>query len=108
MSKWIKVCQLTDITPSTGVCALVEGKQIAVFRPNDDEQLFAIENMDPFAKSNVLSRGIICEHDSQLWVASPLKKQRFNLSTGQCLENNAMSVNAYKVRVNKDTVEINA
>ena len=108
MSKWINVCQLNDITPKTGVCALVNGKQVAIFRPRDNDELFAIDNMDPFAKSNVLSRGLICEHDEQLWVASPLKKQRFNLVTGQCLENDVVSLATYKVRVNKDAVEINA
>ena len=108
MSKWINVCQLNDITPNTGVCALVNGKQVAIFRPRDNDEIFAIDNMDPFAKSNVLSRGLICEHDEQLWVASPLKKQRFNLTTGQCLENTVVSLATYKVRVNKDTVEISA
>ncbi|EDM66037.1 putative nitrite reductase (NAD(P)H) smallsubunit [Moritella sp. PE36] len=108
MSKWINVCRLNDITPKTGVCALVNGKQVAIFRPRDNDELFAIDNMDPFAKSNVLSRGLICEHDEQLWVASPLKKQRFNLTTGQCLENDLVSLATYKVRVNKDAVEINA
>ncbi|KXO10134.1 Nitrite reductase [NAD(P)H] small subunit [Moritella sp. JT01] len=106
MSKWISVCQLNDINPNTGVCALVNGKQVAIFRPRDNDELFAIDNMDPFAKSNVLSRGLICEHEEQLWVASPLKKQRFNLSTGQCLENDVVSLATYKIRVNKDTVEI--
>lgn len=106
MSKWISVCQLNDINPKTGVCALVNGKQVAIFRPRDNDELFAIDNMDPFAKSNVLSRGLICEHDEQLWVASPLKKQRFNLSTGQCLENDVVSLATYKIRVNKDAVEI--
>jgi len=108
MSKWINVCQLNDIAPKTGVCALVNGKQVAIFRPRDNEELFAIDNMDPFAKSNVLSRGLIGEHDAQLWVASPLKKQRFNLATGQCLENDLVSLATYKVRVNNDAVEINA
>ncbi|MFT7682238.1 MAG: nitrite reductase (NADH) small subunit [Moritella dasanensis] len=108
MSKWINVCQLNDITSKTGVCALINGKQVAIFRPRDNDELFAIDNMDPFAKSNVLSRGIICEHDEQLWVASPLKKQRFNLTTGQCLENDLVALATYKVRVNKDAVEISA
>ncbi len=108
MSNWTSVCQLNDITPATGVCALVNGKQVAIFRPRDNEELFAIDNIDPFAKASVLSRGIICEHDAQLWVASPLKKQRFNLATGQCLENDIVSLVTYEVRVNKDTVEVNA
>jgi len=92
MSKWNSICTLDKVYPATGVCALIEGKQIAIFRPKDDEQVFAMDNMDPFAHSNVLSRGIICEHKDQLWVASPLKKQRFNLVDGSCLENDEVSV----------------
>ncbi|MGB5446357.1 MAG: nitrite reductase small subunit NirD [Psychromonas sp.] len=106
MSKWIKVCQLNDIYPATGVCALVEDKQVAIFRPRADEQVYALNNMDPFARMNVLSRGVICEHKTQLWVASPLKKQRFNLVDGSCLENSDVSVEAYKTRVTNGFVEV--
>jgi nitrite reductase (NADH) small subunit len=108
MSNWTSVCQLNDIAPATGVCALVNGKHVAIFRPHDNEALFAIDNIDPFAKASVLSRGLICEHDRQLWVASPLKKQRFNLVTGQCLENDLVSLATYKVRVKKDVIEVSA
>ncbi len=102
------VCQLSDIIPGTGVCALVNGAQIALFRPRDDEQVFAISNMDPFAQSNVLSRGLICEHQGQLWVASPLKKQRFNLQSGVCLEDPTVSVASYPVSVSAGKVAVSA
>jgi nitrite reductase (NADH) small subunit len=102
------VCKLNDITPGTGICALVNGQQVALFRPRNDEQVFAINNMDPFANSNVLSRGLICEHQGQLWVASPLKKQRFNLETGTCLENPAVSVASYKVQIKAGSVAVSA
>jgi nitrite reductase (NADH) small subunit len=104
MSNWTDVCQLNDIAPATGVCALVNGKHVAIFRPHDNKTLFAIDNMDPFAKASVLSRGLICQHDDQLWVASPLKKQRFNLETGLCMEDEHMSVRAYKVKVKENIV----
>ena len=103
-----KVCDIQDIIPGTGVCALIDGQQVAIFRPRDNEEVFAISNMDPFARSNVLSRGLTCEHQGELWVASPLKKQRFNLSTGLCLEDERFSVKAYKTRVAKGSVEISA
>lgn len=106
MSKWNKICALDKVYPATGVCALIEGKQIAIFRPRDDLQVFAMDNMDPFAHSNVLSRGIICEHKDQLWVASPLKKQRFNLVDGSCLENDEVSVTTYKTRIKEGNIEI--
>jgi len=106
MAKWIQACELKDIYPATGVCALIEGKQVAIFRPSEDEQVYALNNMDPFARMNVLSRGIICEHKEQLWVASPLKKQRFNLSDGSCMEKPDVSVEAYPTRVKDGFVEV--
>lgn len=102
------VCDITDITPGTGVCALVNGEQVAIFRPAQTEEVLAISNMDPFAHSNVLSRGFICQHQDQLWVASPLKKQRFNLLTGLCMEDERFSVKTYTVRVMKGVVEVAA
>ncbi|MDQ1213271.1 nitrite reductase small subunit NirD [Pantoea anthophila] len=106
MSQWHPVCALTQILPATGVCALVNGEQIAIFRPRDDEQLYAISNIDPFAGASVLSRGIIAEHQDALWVASPLKKQRFRLSDGVCMEDASRSVAAWPVRVNAGQVEV--
>lgn len=106
MSEWIKVCDLETVFPSTGICALIDGKQVAIFRPCDDEQVYALNNMDPFARSNVLSRGVICEHLEQLWVASPLKKQRFNLIDGSCLENNEVSVETYQTRITNGKIEV--
>jgi len=106
MSQWHPVCALTQILPATGVCALVNGEQIAIFRPRDDEQLYAISNIDPFAGASVLSRGIIAEHQDALWVASPLKKQRFRLSDGVCMEDASRNVAAWPVRVNAGLVEV--
>lgn len=97
-------CQLNDILPGTGVCALIEGRQIALFRPSAAAEVFAIDNRDPFFAANVLSRGLICEHDGELWVASPLKKQRFRLSDGHCFDSPAMSVQSYPVTVRDQQV----
>lgn len=72
----------------------------------NDEQLYAISNIDPFADASVLSRGIIAEHQDALWVASPLKKQRFRLSDGYCMEDETRSVAAWPVRVNAGQVEV--
>ena len=108
MSQWTTVCPLEAILPATGVCALVGEQQIALFRPYADEQLFALSNIDPFAQASVLSRGIIAEHQGELWVASPLKKQRFRLRDGRCLEDEAHSVTTWPVRVRDGLVEVSA
>ena len=80
MSQWKDICKIDDILPETGVCALLGDEQVAIFRPYHSDQVFAISNIDPFFESSVLSRGLIAEHQGELWVASPLKKRE-----AQCL-----------------------
>ncbi len=105
MHEWIAVCKLADIVPDTGVCALVGGRQIAVFRLVDDS-VFAIDNLDPFSKSNVLSRGIVGDLKGELVVASPVYKQHFSLATGQCLEDADVRVAVYAARVDGARVQL--
>ncbi|MDO9046768.1 MAG: nitrite reductase (NAD(P)H) small subunit, partial [Methylobacter sp.] len=31
MVQWIDVCSVDDLQPDSGVCALVEGEQVAIF-----------------------------------------------------------------------------
>ncbi|WP_312952894.1 nitrite reductase small subunit NirD [Superficieibacter sp.] len=106
MSQWQTICKLEDIVPATGVCALAAGEQVAIFRPRNDDQVFAISNIDPFFNASVLSRGLIAEHQQELWVASPLKKQRFRLRDGLCLEDESHSVKHYEARVREGEVQV--
>ncbi|CAI0969175.1 nitrite reductase small subunit NirD [Serratia ficaria] len=108
MSQWITVCPVADILPGTGVCALIGDRQVAVFRPYADERVFAISNIDPFAQASVLSRGLIAEHQGELWIASPLKKQHFRLNDGHCLEDGAHSIASFTSRVVDGLVQIAA
>ncbi|MBK4716761.1 MULTISPECIES: nitrite reductase small subunit NirD [Tenebrionibacter/Tenebrionicola group] len=108
MSQWTTVCPLSDILPATGVCALLGQQQVAIFRPRADEQVYAISNIDPFFEASVLSRGLIAEHQGELWVASPLKKQRFRLSDGLCMEDESRSVAHFEARVQDGQVQIRA
>lgn len=39
MSQWINICDINDIIPATGVCALLGSEQVAIFRPRHDEQV---------------------------------------------------------------------
>ncbi|CAI0891539.1 Nitrite reductase [NAD(P)H] small subunit [Serratia quinivorans] len=108
MSQWTTLCAITDILPGTGVCALIGDQQVAIFRPFADEQVFAISNIDPFAQASVLSRGLIAEHQGELWVASPLKKQHFRLHDGYCLEDDSRSVAHFTSRVVDGMVQVAA
>jgi NAD(P)H-dependent nitrite reductase small subunit len=83
------------------VCALVNGRQVAVFRLYDDS-LYAIDNHDPFSGANVLSRGIVGDLKGERVVASPIYKQHFSLITGQCLEEADVRVTVYSVCADGD------
>ncbi|CAG9164645.1 nitrite reductase small subunit NirD [Cupriavidus pinatubonensis] len=96
---WTAICTLREIVPNTGVCALVDDKQVAVFRIGRGEDVYAIDNFDPNSQAAVLSRGLVGNIGERLVVASPIYKQHFDLSTGECLEAPEHSVNAYPARV---------
>lgn len=87
------VCGLDDILDGAGVCALVDGEQVALFRVGDE--VFAVENRDPFSAANVISRGLVGDLGGQLVVASPVYKQHFNLRSGRCLEDEAVSLRTW-------------
>jgi nitrite reductase (NADH) small subunit len=103
---WRSVCKLDDVLPNTGVCAQLEGRQIALFRVADC--LFATDNYDPASAANVLSRGLVGELNGELFVASPIYKHHYGLTTGRCLEDQAKSVSVHPVRVIEGEVWVNA
>src|SRR5689334_15716918 len=103
---WVDVCLLSAIAPNTGVCALVLGKQVAIFRIGNGTQLYAISNYDPFSKAYVLSRGIVGDRNGIPKVASPIYKQNFNLLTGQCFDDETVTLAYFEVRVIKDKVQV--
>jgi nitrite reductase (NADH) large subunit len=103
---WVGICDLTAVLPDMGVCALVNGRQIAVFRCAD--AVFAIDNHDPASDANVLSRGLVGDVKGERVVASPLYKQHYSLMTGRCLEDSSMSVNVYPARVLDGRIWVNA
>jgi len=100
---WTAVCAAEEILPDTGVCALVEGCHVAVFRLGAD-RFFAIDNVDPKSGASVLSRGLLGNLGERLVVASPLYKNHFDLSTGECLESPEHSVRAHAVRVEGERI----
>ncbi|GAA4806080.1 nitrite reductase small subunit NirD [Streptomyces ziwulingensis] len=95
---WFTACDLSALLPGRGVAALLpDGRQVALFRDRSGE-LYAIDNRDPFSGAGVLSRGLTGTHQGRPFVASPLLKQRFDLSSGQCLDDESVRVTTYEVR----------
>jgi len=100
LERWTAICTLDDIVPDTGVCALLNGRQVAVFRVGGDEpRVFAIDNYDPNSQAAVLSRGLVGSIGERIVVASPIYKQHFDLQSGECLEAPAQSVASYPARI---------
>jgi nitrite reductase (NADH) small subunit len=102
---WTAVCAASEILPNTGVCALVEGRHVAVFRIGDNA-FHAIDNIDPKSGASVLSRGLIGSLGERVVVASPLYKNHFDLATGECLEEPQHSVSAHAVRIDNNIVQV--
>lgn len=104
-ARWTPVCPLAQLLPERGVCALAGGAQVAVFRGHDGA-LYAVSNFDPFSGAFVLSRGIMGSRGEVPTVASPIGKQVFDLTTGACLDEPAVSVPVAGVRVAGGVVEV--
>ena len=103
-----EICNISDLVPNSGVCALVnykgEERQIALFYlPNTKQKVYALDNWDPLGNANVISRGIVGSIGDELVVASPLYKQHFSLQSGQCLEED-VSLSVYPIVLDKDKV----
>ncbi len=102
---WTAICALDRLRPDRGVAALVDGEPVAVFRLHDDA-LFAVDHVDPFTGAPVLARGLIGSLGDRPVVASPLHKQRFDLATGACVDDEAVSIRTWPIRVHDGIVEI--
>jgi nitrite reductase (NADH) small subunit len=103
--EYAAVCRLADLEVERGATALVHGQAVAIFRTHDDE-VFALANYDPFARASVLARGIVGSRGNVPFVASPMHKQAFDLRTGLCLDDPAVAVATYDVRVVDGVVQV--
>ncbi|RVU26027.1 nitrite reductase small subunit NirD [Streptomyces antnestii] len=95
---WFTVCELARLVPGRGVAALLpDGRQAAVFLDRTG-RLYAVGNRDPFTGAAVLSRGLLGSAQGRPFVASPLLKQRFDLESGACLDDEEYAVDTFPVQ----------
>jgi len=110
--EWVDVCPLDALTPDRGVAALVHGRAVAVFRcqahgrPGDE--LYAVDNLDPFSGASVLSRGIVGSLGERPTLASPVHKQRFDLATGEAVDHPGVRLDLWAVRIVADRVQLSS
>ena len=106
IAPWFEVCALDEIMPNSGVCALIDGRQVAVVRVVD--AVYALSNFDPFSQAMVLSRGIVGDAKGVPKITSPIYKQGFDLRSGQCLDDASVRVPTYTCRVVDGRVQVQA
>ena len=104
--QWIPICNENQLLPNGGVAALVGERQLAVFYVPAKQQLFAMDNLDPVTGAQVMARGLIGIQGDQLYVASPLLKQRYCLQSGQGLDEGHQALPCWPVRNVNGTVEV--
>ncbi|MFI6087048.1 nitrite reductase small subunit NirD [Streptomyces sp. NPDC051218] len=96
---WFEVCDRAHLQPGRGIAALLpDGRQAALFIDRAG-RAYAIDNRDPFTGAAVLSRGLLGAAAGRPFVASPLLKQRFDLETGRCLDDDSVTVQTHRVRL---------
>ncbi len=94
---WHRVCELAALPEQAGRSAWLEGRVLALFRLG--EHVYALDGVDPLAGVAVLGRGLVGDADGEPVVASPLYKQRYALMDGRCLDDPALSVACWPVRL---------
>ncbi|MDP9181825.1 MAG: nitrite reductase small subunit NirD [Actinomycetota bacterium] len=102
---WYPVCPFHRLPVERAVCVLVGGEQIALVRTRDD-QLYAVDNLDPVSGAMVMSRGIVGSRGEVDVLISPMHKQAYDLATGQCLDVPELWLGTHDVRVVGGDVEV--
>ncbi|WNL38165.1 nitrite reductase small subunit NirD [Halomonas sp. PAMB 3232] len=111
---WQPLCQRADLVAFSGVVAWIDAPQgepcqIALFYlPGQMPELYALDHFDPFSNAFVIGRGIVGDIDAEPVIASPLYKQHFRLSDGQCLEDESVRLRTWPVRLEGEQVWIEA
>lgn len=111
VAAWQVLCNKSDLVPFSGVAAWVEtakgSAQVALFYlPGHDQEVYAIDNYDPFSGANVIARGIVGDIKGEPVVASPLYKQHFRLTDGRCVEDDTMQLRGWPARLDGERVMI--
>lgn len=105
--QWQSLCNEQDLVADAGIAAWTPDGPVALFwLPSQGGALFCIGHYDPLGQANVLARGIVGDRQGEPVVASPLYKQHYSLLTGTCLEDGAIRVPVYPVRLSGGKVEI--
>ncbi|QRR00586.1 nitrite reductase small subunit NirD [Dyadobacter sandarakinus] len=103
---WHVACQVSDIPEDGGACALIEGRQIAIFNFARRGEWYATDNECPHRRQMAVSRGMIGSQGDEPKVACPFHKKTFSLRSGQCLTGDDYKIDTFPVMVKENLVYI--
>lgn len=104
---WHLACYESDVPQDGGVCALIEGRQIAIFNFARRGEWYATDNECPHRQQMALSRGMIGSQSGEPKVACPFHKKTFSLKTGKCLsDEGCYEISTYAVKVEDGLVYV--
>ncbi|KZE90384.1 Nitrite reductase (NADH) small subunit [Agromyces sp. NDB4Y10] len=102
---WVRACAVTDLEPGWGEVALIGARQVALIRVAEQE-VYAVDHHDPHTSAPVMARGIVGSRGDRPTIASPLHKQVYDLGTGECFTDPALSLRTYRTRVVGGMLEV--
>ncbi|MPR35558.1 nitrite reductase small subunit NirD [Salmonirosea aquatica] len=103
---WHLACRAEDVPEDGGACALIEGRQVAVFNFTRRGEWYATDNQCPHRQQMALSRGMIGSQGGEPKVACPFHKKTFSLQSGKCLSDKGYEIATYEVRVEDGLVYV--
>ena len=96
---WYKAGTISDVPANGGACAMIQGKQIAIFNFTRRNEWFATDNLCPHKQQMILSRGMIGDMSDEPKVACPFHKKSFSLKDGHCMSGDDYTIKTYPIKV---------
>lgn len=103
------VVHLSALQIDRGAAVLVGDQPVAVFRistNSDESAVYAVSHLDPRTDAPVMARGLVGSVADRPVVVSPLHKERYDLRTGECIDNQDLSLQTYGVRIEGSSVVV--
>ena len=103
-TKWQRACRTDEVPEDGGVCALINGEQIAIYNFSKLGKWYATQNECPHKQQMALSRGMIGTEGDDPKVACPFHKKTFSLISGECLSGEEFSIKTYPIKIETGNV----
>lgn len=105
---WETICPVSRLEPERGVAAILDDQPIAVFRIDQDgeSRFYAVDHIDPKTQTPTMARGIVGSTQGSPTIAAPLLKEKYSLTTGECLTEPDLALTTFAVRVRNGDLQV--